>query len=92
LVNRLPQSHTDDRNCGKQDDEDNSDIENQTFHAAPRLKNRTTTAASEGTTQSGTSRLQQDKNDYGYTENDLHCLQCRKPLGQILPRFRISPY
>jgi len=88
----LSQSHTDDRNCGKQDDEDNGYIENQAFHSAPRLKHGTGAAASKGAAQSGTSRLEQDKDDYSNAENDLHRLQCRKPLSQILPRFRISTY
>jgi hypothetical protein len=72
----LSQRHTDDRNCGKQDNEDNGYIENQTFHSAPRLEHGTGAAASKGAAQSGTSRLEQDKNDYSDAENDLHCLQC----------------
>ena len=86
----LSQRHTDDRNCGKQDNEDNSYIENQAFHSAPRLEHGAGAAASKGAAQSGASRLEQDKNDYSNTENDLHCLQCGKPLRQVRPRFRIS--
>src|SRR5258706_3520593 len=86
----LSQSHTDDRNCGKQDDEDNGYIENQAFHSAPRLKHGTGAAASKGASQSSTSRLEQNKDDYSNAKNDLHCLQCRNPLRQILTRFRIS--
>ena len=91
-INPLSQRHTDDGNCRKQDDEDDGYIENQAFYSAPCLKYRAGAAASKGTAQSGTSRLQQDKDDYSDAENDLHCLQCRKPLSQILPRFRISTH
>ncbi len=85
----LFQRHTDDRNGAKEDDEDDGDIEDQALYAAARLKDRSACAA-EGAAQTGASRLQQDKNDDGYGQNNLHCLQCRKPVRQMFPRFRIS--
>src|SRR5579875_62688 len=85
----LFQCHADDRNGAEEDDEDDSDIENQALHAATGLKDGSARAA-EGAAQSGATRLQEDKNDDRYGQNNLHGLQCRKPVRQIFPRFRIS--
>jgi hypothetical protein len=69
-----------DRDESKQDDKHNSDIKDQALYTTARLEDRTGAAAAEDAAQTGTARLQQDKNNHSYRDDDLYNTNSWNPL------------
>lgn len=66
-------------NHSKENNENDSKIENQFLYTTTRLKHGSRAAATKNTTQTSTTCLQQDKHDNRYTKNNLYDPDCRKP-------------
>jgi hypothetical protein len=89
----LPDQGAEQGNSGKKDHKDDGEVKNQAFYAAPCFIHCTCTTAAEGAAQACSSRLEQDKDDYGYAKNNLYYSDCWKPLlSHTLSRFRLSPF
>jgi len=77
----LAKHRTEYRNQGKEYHEGDSQIKDQTLYATSCLKDRACTTTAESAAQTCSSYLEQDEEDNGNTENDLHYAECWKPLG-----------
>jgi len=64
-------------NYSKENDKYDSQVENQFFYTATRLKHCSSAAATENATQARTACLKQDKHDYRDTKNNLYYPDCR---------------
>lgn len=72
------------RDGGEENDEDDGDVEHQSLHASPGLKDGARSAA-KCAAESRPSYLEQDEDNHRDTENDLDDTNCRKPLRHNLP-------
>jgi len=66
-------------NHSKENNENDSKIENQFLYTTTCLKHGSRAAATKNTTQTSATCLQQDKHDNRYTKNNLYDPDCRKP-------------
>ncbi len=78
----LADQGTGQRDCREKDHKHNRDVEDQFLNASACFKGGTGIGRSKSATQTGSAHLEQNKEDDGYTQDNLDDANRRKPLLQ----------